>query len=222
MSRTTIDTTLHKDDVSRLRPNQDFVLMKVIEREKSKGGIYFSPTGSTATECLFGEVMALGSGLRNDYDGYIFPFELEVGDIVLIMRYMGEIMHVDGQEYRFVRNHGIWGVAKGFDPETYDCEDLIPRMGMVLVRPEDNSMTRSGTLYLANEELQNSDSRGGEILSVGPGVWNSRCRKRTPLCWIAGERIMFMRYAGADVFIKGEKLRLIDSEDIRFSYEGEL
>ena len=56
--------------------------------------------------------MAAGSGRIND-DGKTIPLDVKVGDHVLIAKYSGTEIKLDGEDYLIVREDEILGVAEG-------------------------------------------------------------------------------------------------------------
>ena len=55
------------------------------------------------------EVIALGTGKRDD-NGKVHPFEVKVGDRVLVSKYGGTEVKLDEQKYTLVREDDILGV----------------------------------------------------------------------------------------------------------------
>jgi chaperonin GroES len=54
-------------------------------------------------------VIALGTGKRDD-NGKVHPFEVKVGDRVLVGKYGGTEVKLDEQKYTLVREDDILGV----------------------------------------------------------------------------------------------------------------
>lgn len=96
-----------------LKPYGDRVLIRQIKNEKSAGGIWL-PNGQKS-ECSFGEVLAIGPGARCLEDGRILPMSVKVGQKVLVMKYAGCEVKVEGEEdtLRMVAEGDIWGVIEG-------------------------------------------------------------------------------------------------------------
>jgi chaperonin GroES len=56
--------------------------------------------------------VAVGRGRVND-DGNTVPIDLNVGDVVLVGKYAGTEIKLEGEEYLIVREDEILGVAEG-------------------------------------------------------------------------------------------------------------
>ena len=91
-----------------VRPLADRVIVKPIEEtEVKKGGIIIPDNAKEKpTE---GEVVALGTGKRDD-DGKIIAFTVKKGDKVLISKYGGTEIKIDGQQYLIMREDDILGI----------------------------------------------------------------------------------------------------------------
>jgi chaperonin GroES len=83
-----------------LKPLGDRVLVEPIEeKETKKGGIIIPDTAKEKpTE---GVVRALGTG-KTDDKGAKVPFEVKVGDRVLVSKYGGTEVKLDGKEYKLM------------------------------------------------------------------------------------------------------------------------
>jgi chaperonin GroES len=94
-----------------VRPLRDRVLVKRIEAQEQRiGGIIVPDTAKEKPQQA--EVIAVGNGRLND-DGKAIPLALKVGDHVLIGKYSGTEITLDGGEYLIVREDEILGVAEG-------------------------------------------------------------------------------------------------------------
>lgn len=92
----------------KLRPLHDRVVVKRVDEErKSPGGIVIP---DTATEKpIRGKVIAVGKGKVLD-NGEVRALDLKVGDQVLIGKYSGSEVKIDGDEYVVLREEDILGV----------------------------------------------------------------------------------------------------------------
>ena len=91
-----------------VRPLADRVIVKPIEASESKkGGIIIPDTAKEKPQ--EGEVVALGTGKRDD-DGKVIPFTVKKGDKVLISKYGGTEIKIDGDMYLIMREDDILGV----------------------------------------------------------------------------------------------------------------
>jgi chaperonin GroES len=91
-----------------LRPLGDRVLVEPAEeKETKKGGIIIPDTAKEKpTE---GIVVALGTG-KTDEDGKKIPFEVKKGDRVLVSKYGGTEIKLDGKEYKILNSDDILAV----------------------------------------------------------------------------------------------------------------
>ena len=77
------------------------------EKETKKGGIIIPDTAKEKPQ--EGEVVALGTGKR-DEDGKLIPFTVKKGDKVLISKYGGTEVKIDGEGYLIMREDDILGI----------------------------------------------------------------------------------------------------------------
>lgn len=91
-----------------LRPLHDRVIVKRLEEEKkSLGGIIIPD--SAAEKPLKAEVIAVGPGKRSD-DGKVHAVDVKAGDTILIGKYSGTEVKVDGQDLVILREDDILAV----------------------------------------------------------------------------------------------------------------
>jgi chaperonin GroES len=92
----------------KLRPLHDRVIVKRLEEEKKTAGGILIPD-SAAEKPLKAEVIAVGPGKRTD-DGKIHAPDLKKGDKVLIGKYSGTEVKVDGDDLVVLREDDIMAV----------------------------------------------------------------------------------------------------------------
>ena len=93
---------------TKFRPLHDRVVVKRIDaEEKTKGGIIIPDSAKEKPQEA--KVIALGTG-KKDENGKITPFEVKVGDKVLISKYGGTEVKIDDQKYTLVREDDILGI----------------------------------------------------------------------------------------------------------------
>ena len=94
--------------VINLKPLGDRVLVEPVEeKEVKKGGIIIPDTAKEKpTE---GMIVALGTG-KTDDNGKKVPFEVKKGDRVLISKYGGTEIKLDGKEYKILNSDDILAV----------------------------------------------------------------------------------------------------------------
>lgn len=91
-----------------VKPLGDRVLVEPAEeKEVKKGGIIIPD--SAKEKPMEGIVRALGTG-KTDDDGKKVPFEVKVNDRVLISKYGGTEIKVDGKEYKILNADDILAV----------------------------------------------------------------------------------------------------------------
>ena len=94
----------------KVKPLYDRILVKRIEQDEVKKGAIIIP--DTAKEKpLEAEVVAVGSG-RLDDNGKRVTMEVKKGDRVLIGKYAGTEIKIDGNEYLIVREDEVLGVIE--------------------------------------------------------------------------------------------------------------
>ncbi|MEE1043233.1 MAG: co-chaperone GroES [Clostridia bacterium] len=79
-----------------IKPLGDRVVIKMLESEETtKGGIILA--GAAKEKPQMAEVVAVGPGLVEE--GKVIPMEVAVGDKVLMSKYAGTEVKIDGNEY---------------------------------------------------------------------------------------------------------------------------
>ena len=93
-----------------LKPLGDRVLVEPVEeKELKKGGIIIPDTAKEKpTE---GVIVALGTG-KTDDNGKKVPFEVNKGDRVLISKYGGTEIKLNGNEYKIFNSDDILAVVE--------------------------------------------------------------------------------------------------------------
>jgi chaperonin GroES len=91
-----------------IKPLGDRVLVEpVAEKETKKGGIVIPDTAKEKPQ--EGIVRALGTG-KTDDDGKKVPFEVKVGDRVLVSKYGGTEIKLDGKEYKIMSSDDLQAI----------------------------------------------------------------------------------------------------------------
>ena len=93
---------------TKLQPLGDRVLVEPVEeQEVKKGGIIIPDTAKEKpTEA---KVVSLGTG-RKDDNGKAVPFEVKKGQRVLISKYGGTEVKLDGKEYKILNSDDILAI----------------------------------------------------------------------------------------------------------------
>jgi chaperonin GroES len=93
-----------------VKPLGDRVLVQQIEeKEVKKGGIIIPDSAKEKPQEA--KVIALGSG-KKDENGKVLPFEVKKGDTVLISKYGGTEVKIDGETYQLIREDDILGILE--------------------------------------------------------------------------------------------------------------
>ena len=91
-----------------VKPLGDRVLVEPVEeKEVKKGGIIIPD--SAKEKPTEGLVRALGTG-KTDDNGKKLPFEVKVGDRVLVSKYGGTEIKLDGKEYKLLNSDDILAI----------------------------------------------------------------------------------------------------------------
>jgi len=91
-----------------VKPLADRVLVQPLdEKEVKKGGIIIPDTAKEKPQ--EGTVVALGTG-KTDENGKKIEFTVKAGDKVLISKYGGTEIKIDGESYLIMREDDILGI----------------------------------------------------------------------------------------------------------------
>ena len=92
-----------------IKPLGDRVVIKMLESEETtKGGIILAGTAKEKPQMA--EVLAIGPGAVED--GKVIPMEVKVGDKVLMSKYAGTEVKIDGEDFVVVRQGDILAVVE--------------------------------------------------------------------------------------------------------------
>lgn len=95
----------------KFRPLHDRVLLKRIEQEaKTAGGIIIPDTAKEKP--MEAEVIAVGPGTYNEDGDERVKLDVQAGDIVLISKWAGTEIQIDGQELLVVKESDIMGIIE--------------------------------------------------------------------------------------------------------------
>ena len=95
-----------------LRPVGDRILVEAVEEKESKGkkgGIIIPDTAKEKP--MESVVVALGTGKTDDH-GKKVPFEIREGDRVLVNKYGGTEIKLDGKEYKILNSDDVLAVIE--------------------------------------------------------------------------------------------------------------
>ncbi|MFT5496288.1 MAG: chaperonin GroES [Kiritimatiellia bacterium] len=92
----------------KFKPLGDRVLVHPLEdKETEKGGIILPDSAQEKSQQ--GKIVALGSGGK-DHDGNDITFTVKKNDIVLMPKYGGTELKLDGKDYQILRESDLLGI----------------------------------------------------------------------------------------------------------------
>ena len=98
----------------KFRPLHDRVLIRrVAQEEKTSGGIIIPDTAQEKP--MEGEVVAVGDGARTE-DGKIQPMAVKAGDRILVGKWSGSEIKLNGEELMIMKESDLMGVFEGAAP----------------------------------------------------------------------------------------------------------
>lgn len=93
----------------KLKPLHDRVMVqREDDDERSAGGIIIPDTAKEKP--MKGKVVAVGPGARSE-DGKLIPMSVKKGDVVLIGKWSGTEVKMDGVEYVIVKESDVMGIV---------------------------------------------------------------------------------------------------------------
>jgi chaperonin GroES len=94
----------------KIRPLHDRIIAKrVAEEEKTAGGLFIPDTAKEKP--LKAEVIAVGNGKQTE-TGALRPLDVKAGDLVLIGKYSGSEVKIDGEEHVILREDDVLAVIE--------------------------------------------------------------------------------------------------------------
>lgn len=93
-----------------IRPIGDRILVEAVEeKELKKGGIFIPDTAKEKP--MESRVVALGTG-KTDDNGKRVPFEMKKGDRLLVAKYGGTEIKLDGKDYTILSSEDVLAVLE--------------------------------------------------------------------------------------------------------------
>ncbi|MBU0478253.1 MAG: co-chaperone GroES [bacterium] len=92
-----------------VKPLADRILVKRLEEEDKIGSIIVPDTAKEKSQKA--EVIAVGEGRRTD-EGKLVSLEVKKGDKLLIGKYAGTDIKIDGEEYIIMKQEDVMGIFK--------------------------------------------------------------------------------------------------------------
>jgi chaperonin GroES len=94
----------------KIRPLHDRIIVKRFEGEaKTKGGIIIPDTAKEKAQEA--KVIAVGKGKTTD-DGKLQPMEVQKGDRILVGKYSGSEIKIDGEEHVIIREDDVLAILE--------------------------------------------------------------------------------------------------------------
>jgi chaperonin GroES len=97
---------------SNVRPVGDRILVEAVEEKENKGkkgGIIIPDTAKEKP--MESMIVALGTG-KTDEDGKKVPFDFKKGDRVLVSKYGGTEIKLNGKEYKILNSDDVLAVIE--------------------------------------------------------------------------------------------------------------
>ena len=93
----------------KIKPLGDRILVKSVEEEGEvrKGNIIIPDSAKEKPQRA--KVIALGTGKRDD-EGKKIPFEVKLGDIILMSKYGGTEIRYDDEQYKILESNDVLAV----------------------------------------------------------------------------------------------------------------
>jgi chaperonin GroES len=96
--------------LTNVKPLGDRILVEAVEeKEVKKGGIIIPDTAKEKP--MESVIVALGTG-KTDDNGKKVPFEVKKGDHVLVSKYGGTEIKLDGKEYKILNTDDVLAVLE--------------------------------------------------------------------------------------------------------------
>ncbi|MFH1905094.1 MAG: co-chaperone GroES [bacterium] len=92
-----------------VKPLADRILVKRLEEEDKIGSIIVPDTAKEKSQKA--EVIAVGEGRRTD-EGKLVSLEVKKGDKLLIGKYAGTDIKIDGEEYIIMKQEDVMGIFR--------------------------------------------------------------------------------------------------------------
>ncbi len=99
-----------------IRPLYDRIVVRRIKEQESMSGSILIPD-SAKEKPQEADVIAVGPGKRLE-DGKLAPPDLKAGDRILLGKYSGSEIKIDGEEFLIVREDEVLGVVTGVSKST--------------------------------------------------------------------------------------------------------
>jgi chaperonin GroES len=89
---------------------------------------------------------------------------------------------------------------------------IRPLKDRIVVKPLEGEDTTAGGIILPDTAKEKPIR--GDVVAVGPGKFIESKGDRVPPSLIAGDRVIFGKYAGTEVRIDGEEYKILEVKDV--------
>src|SRR5260221_7429281 len=97
-----------KDKIN-IKPVGEYILVEALDEEETTASGLILQTNSKGERPQRGKIVALGTGTKDD-KGNNVPFNVEVGQNVMIKKYSPEDIEMDGKKYLLMKESDILAV----------------------------------------------------------------------------------------------------------------
>lgn len=92
------------------------------------------------------------------------------------------------------------------------ASNIQPLHDYVLIRPlEEETQTASGIIL---PETAKQKSQGGEVMAVGPGIYDEDGEKLLPMVVKVGQKVLYKKWGGDEVKVENREWMLIKQSDV--------
>ncbi len=89
---------------------------------------------------------------------------------------------------------------------------IRPLQDRIVVRPLEAEEKSAGGILLPDTAKEKPQQ--GEVLAVGPGKYIAERGDRVPPALKPGDKVFYGRYAGTEVRVEGEELKILETKDV--------
>jgi len=89
---------------------------------------------------------------------------------------------------------------------------IRPLQDRIVVRPLDAEEKTAGGILLPDTAKEKPQQ--GEVLAVGPGKYIADRGDRVPPPLKPGDKVFYGRYAGTEIRVEGEELKILETKDV--------
>ena len=94
--------------------------------------------------------------------------------------------------------------------------NIRPLKDRIVVRPLEGEDKTAGGIYLPDTAKEKPQA--GDVVAVGPGKFVESKGSHVPPPVNEGDRVIFGKYAGTEIRVAGEELKILEVKDILAKY----